>query len=213
MQLTFEFTEELIDGLMPSVYNLPDGVMFVYISPDDGKMYYRTAPNPDEDTGVNWEEDVRLYLINDAPKMLALDHNIEWPVICYLPRVRTYFTWYSEDRHRISMLPDDGPLYPPESPYRLYYGVDTEILYMNIAEMWQMIGTLHHGLLYDLEEDHHPQYLKRLYGTELPEPTAQLRGQLFVKRGGAAEEDTLFICILGEDSEYHWREMLLTNDE
>lgn len=203
MQLVFEHAEKLMDGHFPTLYNLPEDIVLAYVGTDD-KMYYRTAPSPSTGTGIDWTDDVRLYLLSDQPKPLSLDSNIAWLTVNYLPNVRTYFLWYSENRHRISMLPDDSPLYPPESPYRLYYGVDTDILYMNIAEYWQMIGTLHHGLLFGLEEDHHPQYLKRLHDAELPEASAALRGQLFVKRGGDGESDEIYICIKNTDDEYDW---------
>ncbi|MFA7017804.1 MAG: hypothetical protein WC239_02285 [Sphaerochaetaceae bacterium] len=205
MQLEFEFNEELTHGTMPSVYNLPDAVLMTYVRPGDTKMYYLTAPNPDSDSAINWKDDVRLYLLDDTPRILALDQNVEWPCVYYIPGVRTYLTWYSEDRHRIAMLPDDDPLYPPESPYRLYYAVDTEILYMNIAEYWQMIGTPHHNLLYDLAEGNpHPQYLLRLYGDQLPEPSTALRGQVFTLRKGDGEADEPYICVKDDNDVYVW---------
>lgn len=55
--------------------------------------------------------------------------------------------WTDGKSHRILVIPDDLPVYDPTSPYRLYWAVDTEKLYMNLSDTWQMIGTLNHSLM------------------------------------------------------------------
>lgn len=55
--------------------------------------------------------------------------------------------WQDTEAHRILIFPADLPLYDPTSVHRLYWAVDTEKLYMNISDTWQMIGTLNHQLL------------------------------------------------------------------
>lgn len=58
--------------------------------------------------------------------------------------------WTDGNSHRILVIPDDLPVYDPTSPYRLYWAVDSEKLYMNISDTWQMVGTLNHKLLNDV---------------------------------------------------------------
>ncbi len=208
MKLKFNAVEELMPGTLPSVYNLPNSVMLVYVDPNDDKMYYRVSPNPDGVTGLRWIDDVGLQLLNDDPKLISTDNDVDFPAISYAPAIRAYYTWKSGDRHRISMLPDISHPYDPDETHRLYYGVDSKILYMNISQFWEMISTLQHGLLYGLDQDHHPQYLKRLSGSELPTPKYELWRQFYILEGGDGEGDKLYVCIKDEDGNYYWYDIM-----
>jgi hypothetical protein len=54
-------------------------------------------------------------------------------------------------RHGESMsilkMPQTNESYEYDNVYRLFWAVDTRILYMNICDNWEMIGTLRHDLL------------------------------------------------------------------
>ena len=61
----------------------------------------------------------------------------------------TVLVWKDGTSHRIAVTPDDHPIYDPKAVNRLYWATDTRIMYQNIADTWQMVGTLKHNLLDD----------------------------------------------------------------
>lgn len=46
---------------------------------------------------------------------------------------------------KVAIWPGDFPLYGPKDPYRLYYGVDSETLYMNVENRWVPVSYLDHN--------------------------------------------------------------------
>lgn len=79
-----------------------------------------------------------------------------------IPDVFSVFVWLDEDAHRIAVTPDNSPLYAPEAVHRLYWATDTRKLYQNIADTWQMIGTLKHDLLEDVGSLSHKELEKAI---------------------------------------------------
>lgn len=63
-------------------------------------------------------------------------------VDCY-----SVFVWKDGNSHRIAVIPDNSPVYSPTSVNRLYWATDTKKMYQNIADTWQMVGTLKHELM------------------------------------------------------------------
>lgn len=67
------------------------------------------------------------------------------------------FVWKDGKSHRIAVIPDNSPIYAPTSVNRLYYATDTKIMYQNIADTWQMVGTLRHELMDNIGKYSHSE--------------------------------------------------------
>lgn len=67
------------------------------------------------------------------------------------------FVWKDGKSHRIAVIPDNSPIYAPTSINRLYYATDTKIMYQNIADTWQMVGTLRHELMDNIGKYSHSE--------------------------------------------------------
>ena len=80
---------------------------------------------------------------------LIVDNEVELVRSKSITDVLNLVVWKDGNYHRILAFPDDYKLYDPTSVHRLYWAVDTEKLYMNISDTWQMIGTLKHDLMKD----------------------------------------------------------------
>lgn len=108
--------------------------------------------------------------------------------------------------------------------HRIYYGTDSQKLYINLGDHWEFIATLRHGLLGELNEDTHLQYfnsvrhqapgahshlLRKLSGSQLPVVSEELRGELFVLLGTAGVADRVFVCIRNSSHALVWREISL----
>lgn len=118
------------------------------------------ADNPDDTASFYFLEngklkssivDVKQGDWSNAPigqsTVVAIEENIDSLIVKGFPNVLQVFLWRRNGNIRLAYYPDDAPLYSPNSPYRLYYGVDTEKLYMNIADSWQFIATKNHDRL------------------------------------------------------------------
>lgn len=89
----------------------------------------------------------------------------------------TVLIWKDGLSHRIAVTPDEHPIYDPSSVHRLYWATDTRILYQNIADTWQMIGTLKHDLLDDSGKYSHMDIDTKL--DELNDTIGSLQGGNF----------------------------------
>lgn len=68
----------------------------------------------------------------------------------------------NRDDTRAFIWPNDGEEFVYDDPYRLYWATDTRKLYMNIANVWSMIGTLNHKLLDNVGTLTHEQIDEKL---------------------------------------------------
>lgn len=73
-------------------------------------------------------------------------------VDCY-----SVFVWSDGKSHRIAAIPDNSPIYSPTSVNRLYWATDTKKMYQNIADTWQMVGTLRHELMDNIGKYSHSE--------------------------------------------------------
>ncbi len=150
MELKFEAAQKLCRGSYPNAIHASTNEIIVFFV-QDGQLYFIKASTPLGDFN-----DLQF----TSPERIAIDTDVKYLSIQDLPGVRSWLVWHSGNEfHRMATIPDDGTTFNDESPYRLYYGVDTDKLYMNISEQWYFIASLRHGLLKELDQDHHLQYL------------------------------------------------------
>lgn len=64
------------------------------------------------------------------------------------------------------ITPDDFKIKENQSPYRLYYAIDTEKMYMNIGDVWVFVGSPTHQQLYDIGVNTHTQLDEKIANTE-----------------------------------------------
>lgn len=150
MQLQFEIQDYIGNGHNPIMVHTPANEVYIlYVdSKGDLRAYLTSTPMG------SWTD--RTFI--DAG-IVTGDKNIKYLRNTSLPAVQSVFVWKVDNMHKVAYNPNIFPAYDSKSPYRLYYGIDTEKLYMNIAERWEFIGTLRHSLMQELDEDNHPQYL------------------------------------------------------
>ena len=65
---------------------------------------------------------------------------------------------------KVAIWPGDFPLYGNSDPYRLYYGIDSETLYMNVENRWVPISYLSHDKMHDVGTLTHEQLESALVG-------------------------------------------------
>lgn len=71
--------------------------------------------------------------------------------------VFSVFVWTDGKSHRIAVIPDNSPIYAPTAVNRLYWATDTKKMYQNIADTWQMVGTLRHELMDNIGKYSHSE--------------------------------------------------------
>lgn len=133
MQLSFEYDEIIAQGSNATLVHDDDGKANLFFIPvGKNKVYQSTIDVP---MGIWSGLDFSVY------SELAHDENVDYVSTYYLPYERIWFVWKSNNLHRHAVSKDEGARHGTESPYRLFYAIDTKKLYMNIAEIWQFIGS------------------------------------------------------------------------
>ena len=84
-------------------------------------------------------------------------------------------------------------------------------MYWNVNSEWHFMATLRHGLMKELEGDHHPQYFNEERLDEhldniddLPPASEEYRGRIWVVPGGVGVSDTAYICVKDNTDTYVW---------
>ena len=54
------------------------------------------------------------------------------------------YLWVRNGSLRMAIIPFDGSVYSPSDIYRIYQALDTDKMYMNIADTWQFVATKNH---------------------------------------------------------------------
>lgn len=93
----------------------------------------------------------------DDTTVVCLDTNSENMSLSSVIDMFSVFVWKDGKSHRIAVIPDNSPIYAPTSVNRLYYATDTKIMYQNIADTWQMVGTLRHELMDNIGKYSHSE--------------------------------------------------------
>lgn len=119
----------------------------------DGKIY---QAHSDIVLG-DWSNPVLL-----DESLLVNDNSITAFDVSHIPGVATAYVWNDGQSHRIAVIPDDGPLYGPNSMYRQYHALDSQRTYMNIEDSWQMIATLNHDEMNGVGTLSHAEIEERL---------------------------------------------------
>ena len=70
----------------------------------------------------------------------------------------------SSNINYIAIWPGDFPLYGNKDPYRLYYAVDSETLYMNVENRWIPVSYLSHDKMHDIGTMTHEQLENAIVG-------------------------------------------------
>lgn len=131
MKIKVESSKVIGAGAHPQIAQDEQGkVHFFYEA--GGKIHYAQS---DIELGM-WDT-----LNFSDPYTIAPDDSVDHFNVEYMPDGKMWFVWKNGDTHRFAVHEDDGPTHELNSPYRLYYAVDTEKLYMNVSETWQYIGS------------------------------------------------------------------------
>lgn len=131
MRLVMETPVKIANGRSATIVHDEEGRAHLFYEADKLMWAHTKVP-----LGI-WDGSVRF--INAIP--IAPDDDVSNLHVHYLPEGKMWFVWKNGDTHRFAVHKDDGPQHELTSPYRLYYAVDTEKLYMNISETWQFIGS------------------------------------------------------------------------
>jgi hypothetical protein len=140
MLINIETTQLVPAGNSAGIIHNVDNTVWMF-SEIDGKFTQSQSVAP---LG-NWND-----MTYSNVDVLISDKNVELIRCKSITDVLNIVVWKDGNSHRILAFPDDSPLYDPTAVHRLYWAVDTEKLYMNISDTWQMIGTLKHDLLNDV---------------------------------------------------------------
>lgn len=65
---------------------------------------------------------------------------------------------------KVAIWPGDFPLYGNSDPYRFYYGIDSETLYMNVENRWVPVSYLSHDKMHDIGTMTHEQLESTIVG-------------------------------------------------
>lgn len=132
--LTIESSEVIAEGRAASLVQDSKGDIHLFYVPSNvTRLHYSTAFIDKGD----WQD-----VVLSRPLPVAPDLDVLYTDVIVLPGDdKLRIVWQTEEYHRFAVHVDDGPQHALDSPYRLYYAVDTEKLYMNISETWQFIGS------------------------------------------------------------------------
>lgn len=133
MQIPWESSQQIGPGSLSAAYQDEKGKFHLVYAPEGTRQPHLISA--DVPLGV-WDN-----LVFSAPAALAPDNNLVSINIFNQPDDNVWIVWETDKQHRIAIIPDTGEIYDPESVYRLYYAVDTEIMYMNISEIWTPVGS------------------------------------------------------------------------
>lgn len=148
MQLEFEFVQSIVQGRNPIVLHGADNNVFVVYTAADGKMKAMLTSTPLGE----WED--RIFTDGGV---ISGEVNDTYLKSKSLTGIQNVFVWKSESSYRIALDPSAFTAEDPTSPYRLYYGTDTEKLYMNIADSWEFIASKKHELLSNIGTKSHAE--------------------------------------------------------
>ena len=140
MLINIESSKIIPGGSASCIIHNPDNSVILFTNVAKGFKKYNAHVPLGTWSVVEFENEDILIPDNDVT---SIRH-------CSIIDTLNLVVWKDGDSHRILAFPDDGPLYDPTAVHRLYWAVDTEKLYMNISDTWQMIGTLRHDLLNDI---------------------------------------------------------------
>jgi len=150
MQLEFEITQIIAQGSNSAVIHNTDNTVSIIYKDNFGALQgLKTETSLGE-----WNNRIFTPLGKISGEL-----NAKYLRSKAIPGFKSVFVWYSDGLHRIALDPDTSSINTVDDPYRLFYGIDSEKLYMNIAQRWEMVATLKHSLMSDLEKDDHPQYM------------------------------------------------------
>jgi len=150
MLLEFEIIQDIAIGTNPiAIHNIDNTAIVSYVS-ENGQMKGIETSTPLGE----WSN--RIFKM---PSRISGETNLQSLHTKTIPRYKNVFVWYADGVHRIATDPDSSPLNTSDDPYRLFYGIDSEKLYMNIAQHWEFIATTNHAEMKGLSEDSHLQYL------------------------------------------------------
>ena len=117
----------------------------------------------------------------DDSGVICMDTDAVSMSVSSMVDVFSVFVWKDGKSHRIAVIPDNSPIYAPTAVNRLYWATDTKKMYQNIADTWQMVGTLRHELMDNIGKYSHSEVDTKLDEidvklTEISEKLEALQG-------------------------------------
>lgn len=147
--LNIDYRAEIVElrGLGTfKVVLLPPGALYIFSADDKNRLDTTTWTNRGQVVNTN---DVTSF------DVAALDGD---------HLVVMYTTAYGNSM--VAVWPGDQELYGPKDPYRLYYGLDSKTLYMNVENRWAPVAYLNHDMLDNTGTITHEQIEERLAALE-----------------------------------------------
>lgn len=128
--LTVDNTAEIVElrGL---------GTYKIVLSPT-GKLSIFSSDNNDDLANCTWTSQGTV--VNDTDVECFDVHALDGDHFLLLYKTRSGL-------NKVAIWPGDFPLYGSKDPYRLYYGIDSQTLYMNVENRWSPVAYLDHDKL------------------------------------------------------------------
>lgn len=144
--ISFDYKAQIFElrGLGTYLIKLINGRLKVYLSDNNNSL-----------NTCSWLDRGQLVLDNDV-----LDFNIQ--VLDGNNLVLVYST--ARGISKVAIWPGDFPLYGNNDPYRFYYGIDSETLYMNVENRWVPVSYLSHDKMRDIGTMSHDQLENAIVG-------------------------------------------------
>lgn len=134
MIFDFEFIGKIADGENAAVFQDIDGLINLIYTPigEEKLQIQSTEINQGDFSNINF----------GATQSVTTDKNIKDLSLKYLPDQKVWFIWTSGQSIRQAVYEEEETeIYDSQTPYRLWYSVDTEKLYMNISDNWEFIAS------------------------------------------------------------------------
>lgn len=97
--------------------------------------------------------------------LFVIDNNITSYTLNVLDGTNIVLVYTTLDGlSKVAIWPGDFPLYGNNDPYRFYYGVDSETLYMNVENRWVPVSYLSHDKMRDIGTMSHDQLENAIVG-------------------------------------------------
>jgi hypothetical protein len=135
MKLEIEYNRLVAEGSQATLLQEDDGKVDLFYIPVGQNQLFQSQGTV---TMGLWDS-----LALDAPILVSAEKNLVDFTAIHLVDSKMWFFWTTQDllNQRMAVYEDEGMVFDNTSPYRLFYTIDTEKLYMNIGDYWEFIGS------------------------------------------------------------------------
>lgn len=149
------FKQFLNDNRPFKIFELRGLGTFKAVLSHSGTLNLYSSDNNDDLLNCNW--------VDEGP--MLHDRNITYFDISVLDGNNLVCVYNTvEGNNKVVIWPGDFPLYGNSDPYRLYYAIDSEILYMNVENRWIPVSYLSHNKMKDIGTLTHDQLESAIVG-------------------------------------------------